>query len=282
METYKMDLQLFAEGTTKKDNMVDPEVLADMINAELEDAIRFSPLAEVDRTLEGRPGSTVTVPKFKYIGPAIDVAEGTAIDVTLLETSTEAFTIKKAGKGVEITDEAVLSGYGDPLGEAGNQLIMAIAEKVDNDCLDALDTASLVYDTEAGGEWDLDTVSDALDLFEDEEDEAKILLMHPVDASQLRKAVGNQWARASELGDQIIIKGTYGEILDAQVVRSRKITQGSGYVVKPGALRIYMKREAEVEDDRDILNKTTVITADQHYGAHLYDESKALKINITE
>src|SRR5699024_5977975 len=152
---------------TKIANMVDPEVMADMISAELEDAIRFKPLARVDNTLVGRPGSTVTVPKFKYIGDADDVAEGEAIDIALLETSTEDFTIKKAGKGAEITDEAVLSGLGDPIGEATRQLALSIANKVDNDVLEALDSANLSYTD--GAAWDLDTISDAIDIFNDED-----------------------------------------------------------------------------------------------------------------
>ncbi|VDG98901.1 Uncharacterised protein [Lysinibacillus sphaericus] len=134
----KLDIQYFAQ--TKKVNMVDPEIMADMISAKLENAIRFAPVARVDRTLVGRPGSTVTVPRFKYIGDATDVAEGAPIDLALLQTATADFTIKKAGKGVEITDEAVLSGLGDPLGEAENQLLMSIANKVDNDVLAALKT----------------------------------------------------------------------------------------------------------------------------------------------
>ncbi len=265
-------------ATTMLQNMVDPQVLADMISAELENAIRFAPLARVDRTLEGRPGSTITVPKFKYIGDATDVEEGQEIDLALLETSTEDFTIKKAGKGVEITDEAVLSGYGDPIGEAGKQLLMAIANKVDNDVLAALDTTTLKYT--AGTAWNLDTISGAMDIFNDEDDEPMVLILNPKDASKLRKAVANDWERASDLGDNIIVSGTYGGVLGAQVVRSKKVTEGTGYLVKQGALAIYMKRNVEIEDDRDILRKTTVFTADQHYGVHLYDESKAVKITI--
>lgn len=264
---------------TKLQNMVDPQVLADMISAELENAIRFSPLARVDRTLVGRPGSTITVPKFKYIGDADDVAEGEAIDLALLETATEDFTIKKAGKGVEITDEAVLSGLGDPIGEAARQLTMSIANKVDNDVLAALDTTSLVYSE--GTAWDLDTISNAIDIFNDEDDEPMVLIMNPKDAAQLRKAVAGNWERASDLGDDIIVRGTYGAVLGAQVVRSRKVPEGTAYLVKEGALAIYMKRNVEIENDRDIVRKTTVITADQHYGAHLYDESKAIKITVT-
>lgn len=266
-------------AVTKLQNMVDPQVLADMISAELENAIRFSPLARVDRTLVGRPGSTITVPKFKYIGDADDVAEGEAIDLALLETATEDFTIKKAGKGVEITDEAVLSGLGDPIGEAARQLTMSIANKVDNDVLAALDTTSLVYSE--GTAWDLDTISNAIDIFNDEDDEPMVLIMNPKDAAQLRKAVAGNWERASDLGDDIIVRGTYGAVLGAQVVRSRKVPEGTAYLVKEGALAIYMKRNVEIENDRDIVRKTTVITADQHYGAHLYDESKAIKITVT-
>lgn len=52
-------------------------------------------------------------------------------------------------------------------------------------------------------------------------------------------------------------------------------------MVKAGALGIYMKRNAQVESDRDIVNKTTVITADQHYGVHLKDDTKVVAITVT-
>lgn len=257
-------------------DLIDPEVMADMISAELEDAIRFSPLANVDRTLQGRPGSTVTVPRFKYIGDATDVAEGEAIDLAKLETATEDFTIKKAGKGVEITDEAVLSGLGDPIGEAVKQLRMSIANKIDNDCLAALDTTPLVYESAEG--ITLDAVDAAIGIFNDEDPEPMVLIANPKDVAKLRKSAGQDWTRASDLGDNILVRGVFGEVLGAQVIRSRKVAEGTAYLVKRGALAIYMKRDVMVEDDRDIIHKTTVITADQHYGAHLFDESKAVKI----
>lgn len=264
---------------TKLMNMVDPEVMAGMISYELENLIRFAPLARIDRTLVGQPGSTVTVPSYTYIGDAEDVAEGVAIDIALLETATEPFTIKKAGRGIEITDEAVLSGLGDPLGEGTRQLGLAIANKIDNDVLEALATTSLKYT--AGTAWDLDTISNAMDIFADETDVPMVLLVNPLDASKLRKAVANDWDKPSDLGDQIIVSGTYGGVLGAQVVRSNKLDEGTGYLVKAGALAIYMKRDVLVEADRDIIKKTTVVTADEHYGAHLYDESKAIEITIS-
>lgn len=261
---------------TQLQDMVDPQVLAEMIREELESKIRFSPLARVDNTLVGRPGSTVTVPKWKYIGDAEDVEEGQAIDLTKLESETEDFTIKKAGKGVEITDEAALSGYGDPIGEAGEQLMTSIAQKVDNDVLAALESTTLTYESAEGITFD--AVDEAQGIFNDEDTEPMVLVANPRDVAKLRKSAGNDWTRASDLGDNIIVSGAFGEVLGAQVIRSRKVEEGTAYLVKAGALAIYLKRDVDVEDDRDIIHKTTVITADQHYGAHLYDESKAVKI----
>ena len=263
---------------TKLTNMIDPEVMASMISATLPNKIKFAPLATVDTTLVGRPGSTLTVPKFAYIGAAENVAEGVSIGITTLTTASTDFTIKKAAKAVEITDEAVLSGLGNPIGEATDQLRMSIADKIDNDLVDCLEGASLVYNDP--GTFDIDTVANGLDLFTDEDDETKVMLMHPLDASVLRKAVAGAWQRYTDLGDSIVVNGTYGAVLDAQVVRSRRVTRGLAHIVKPGALTIFMKRDVAVEDDRDILAKSTVISADEHYGTYLYDESKAVNLDV--
>ena len=49
-----------------------------------------------------------------------------------------------------------------------------------------------------------------------------------------------------------------------------------GVSEEESALAIYMKREAQVETDRDILRKTTVISADEHYTVVLANESKVV------
>ena len=67
------------------------------------------------------------------------------IGIAKLRTTSQAIRVKKVGKGVTISDEAVLSGYGDPVGEIGNQLLTSIASKVDNDVLAVLDNATLIH-----------------------------------------------------------------------------------------------------------------------------------------
>lgn len=43
------------------------------------------------------------------IGLAEDVAEGADVPMGILQATKEDFKVKKAGKGVKITDEAILS-----------------------------------------------------------------------------------------------------------------------------------------------------------------------------
>ena len=116
-------------------NLFDPQVIGDRINQKLFDLIRFAPLADVHNNLVGRPGSTITLPYYNSIGVAQLIPEGTDIPISQLTESTKEVTIAKYGKGVQITDEAVLSAYGDPIGEAVDQIAKAIAQAVDNNIL---------------------------------------------------------------------------------------------------------------------------------------------------
>ena len=265
-------------------NLVNPEVMADMINAELPAVLKFTPLAKVDTTLVARSGNTITVPKYAYIGEAEDVAEGVAMGTTVLTASTTETTVKKAGKAVELTDEAVLSGYGDPVGEATNQLKMSIADKVDSDCYTALKGASLIYDGSAGA-ISYTGIVNAVDLFEEETDNTvKVMLVHPKQVTTLR--LDEDFKSIDKYPLQTVMTGTIGEIAGVQIVPSKKVAiDGGNYICpivvtspegKQPALTIYMKKEVEVEDDRDILAKTTVISVDEHYTAVLSNEAKVV------
>lgn len=262
-------------NATKLANLFDPQVVADMVETKLVDAIKFAPLARIDTTLVGRPGSKVTLPAYAYIGDAETVAEGADIPVTALEQSTVEVGIHKIGKGVQVTDEAVLSGFGDPASEAVDQIILSIASQVDNEMLAVLEGIGENM-TQTGGVT-ADNIADALVKFGEDIEGEKVLLVAPADYAVLRKA--DDWCPASELAANLVINGTVGEIHGCQVVVSNKLAaKGNAYIVKPGALAMYMKRDTLVETDRDIVNKSTVITADKHFVNYLYDASKAIKI----
>lgn len=273
-------------ASTKVTDLIVPEVMADMISAKLPKKLRFTPLAEIDTTLQGRPGNTITVPKWSYIGAAEDVLEGAAIPTTALAKTSSKMTIKKAGKGIELTDEALLSGYGDPLGEAVNQLSLSIADKIDNDVIAAATTATQSVSIPSSTKITIAKLQDAIDIFGDEDYQSMILVTSSADAVALR----NEWIAAHPNADVVAnvqVKGAFANILGVDIIRSNKSTVGHGFLVKitadpetqetQAAFKIIMKRGVEIEKDRDIIHKTTVLTADEHYGAYLYDPLKVVK-----
>nr|DAU97485.1 MAG TPA: major capsid protein [Caudoviricetes sp.] len=274
-------------GTTKTAQVINPEVMADMVSSKLPEMIRFAPLAYVEKELVGVPGDTLTVPKWTYSGDATDIEEGEAIPVDQISTKKQTMTIKQTGKAVEITDKAALTAHGDIYTEAANQITLAIANKVDNDIITAAKTATQNI-TEAP--ISVANIDKALAIFNDEDDAKYVALVNPKDAIKLRADAGQNWLRGSEIGADIIVSGTFGEVAGVQIVRAKKVEEGKGYLVKIsaintdtddnakyGAFVINLKRDIEVEKDRDILKKTTVFSGDEYYGVYLYDDTKVVK-----
>ena len=88
-------------NTTKINDLVNPEVMADMISAKISKKIVVAPFAKIDDTLVGVAGDTVLVPQYKYIGDANDIAEGDEVGTTKLIATTKKATIKKIINNIE-------------------------------------------------------------------------------------------------------------------------------------------------------------------------------------
>ena len=276
---------------TKFSNMINPEVMADMISAKVTKRVAVMPFAKVDTTLQGRPGNTITIPVFGYIGDAKNVEEAGSIGAEALTTTHKQFTVKKIGKGVDITDEAILSGYGDPVGEANKQLAMAISQKIDQDAIDALYGASLTFDGSAS-KISYAGMVDAIDKFEEEVNTEKIIFVHPKQLSQLRKDADFISADKYVNGNYIAVNGEIGKICNTRVVVSKRVKEDDSHVgyVNPivklsfdteteeatSALTIFLKKGVMVETDRDIDKQINMIRASEHYVVALTDESKVV------
>jgi N4-gp56 family major capsid protein len=277
-------------ATTMLENLIDAEVMADAISGKAASKVRVTPFAKIDTTLEGKnAGDTITVPQFSYIGDAEDVAEGVAAGTVQLTATTTTAKVKKAMKAVTLTDEAVLSGYGDPVGQTEAQLAKAIAAKIDSDAMDALQTAQLKYDGSASA-ISYSGIVDAVDVFEEEVNSAKVIFVHPKQVSKLRK--DSEFLAADKIAESVIMTGAIGKICNCEVVPSKKVPEnegGTGYVCpivklnedaeaesEAPAVTIYMKRNVNLETERHTLSRTTDISVDEIYTAALSDASKVV------
>lgn len=275
---------------TKLENLIDAEVMADAISGKIESKIVVSPFAKVDTTLEDQnAGDTITVPRFSYIGDAEDIAEGIECGTVLLTADTTTATVKKAMKAVELTDEAVLSGFGDPVGETNNQLAKSIAAKVDKDAMDALQTAQLTFDG-TGSKISYAGIVDAVDVFDEEVNSNKVIFVNPKQLSALRK--DPDFIAADKIAEGLLVTGAVGKICNCEVVPSKKVPEnegGTAYVCpivklnedtetedETPALTIYMKRNTNVETERMSLSRKTAISVDKIYTVALTDASKVV------
>ena len=275
-------------NTTKLANLIDPEVMAPMISAKIPNAIVATAFAKIDTTLEGQPGSTITIPYYKYIGDAEEVAEGVEQGTAQLTTDTDTYTVKKIVKDVELTDEAVLSGYGNPVGETNSQLAKAIASKIDNDVIDELKGAQVTKEFEDAISYN--NIVDAIDLFNEEENVDKVMFVHPHQVSELRK--DENFISNDKYNNNVIMRGEIGMIANTRIVPSRKaINEAGTQYLNPivqlraesqtgdeerAAVTIFMKRGINLETERRVKGKKTLISADEHYVAALTDESKVV------
>lgn len=261
---------------TYLENLFNPQVVADLIDEKLINNLVFAPLARIDTTLEGRAGNTVTLPFYSYVGAAEEVEEGHDIPITQLTQSTRQVTIQKIGKALQLTDEAMLSGYGDPAGEAVSQAAKAIADKVEMVLMNDMATSAVkVYKPEGAA---LEAGDIPLALAEFGEDAAvgeNVLICDPNFYAKLQ---GSNWVPASEIAATIKINGAIGMAYGCQVIVSNRVKNHNFYIVKRGALAIFMKRDTLVEVDRDILNQSNVFAASKLFAPYVLNTNNVIKI----
>ena len=268
-------------GPTKLQNLLDPQVLGAYLDVKLIDKIKLAPIAEVNRELEGRPGSTITFPKWGYIGDADDLAEGAALSYTDIAESTVDIKVKKVAKGVSITDEAVLSGYGNPVEQIGQQLLTAVASKIEADMYDAVknekkatrDTVGCFQHKYTGDTFTKEDIIDMRAKFGEDQEGEMVLFVNPAEFAVLAK--DRDFVQIQQ-GAQII-SGEMGMLYGVRLVVANRVEAGKPFLMKPGALAIVMKRNVMVESERDMDHFATKFAVSDHYVCYVKYADRIVK-----
>lgn len=269
-----------ASTTTLLENLINPEVMAQMVSAELEKKLRATMFYKIDRTLTGRAGDTITLPVWLYVGAAADLPENEQGEVTQMETDDQQFTVKKAVKNIQLTDEAVLSGYGDPVGEATRQLRLAIQEKIDNDGVKELEKITPVngHVHTATGKLNYTEVVNALDLMRLEEQGTDLFLMVNHNTIKNIRLDPRFVERQTQLSDEVFGSGVVGSIAGCRLIISNKLPDNRSYILTPQCITLFLKRDVNVESQRELLYKRTIIGSDCHYVVAIEDYDRIIAI----
>lgn len=279
-------------ATTMLNDIINPQVMGDMIEAKIPHMLKFTPFAKVDTTLVGVPGDTKTVPSWNFIGAAEDLSEDGEVVPKKLTASTAEFKIKCAAQSVGISQKSINSGLGDPVGAAETQLAKSIAVKVDADVLTALMTAEQTHDGSASV-IKYAGIVDAVGVLNEEEITDKVMFVNPAQITALRK--DSEFMDKNKYGNDVMVSGEIGMIAGVRIVPSNQIVKNdSGNYVCPlvklepastdteyaetelPAVTIFLKADTQVDHEWFPKKQTHDITAAKYYGAALTNAAKVV------
>ena len=261
-----------ANGPTKLTNLINPQVIGAYLDVKLVDKIKLSPLVEMDRTLEGRPGDTLSLPAWAYIGDAKDLAEGAALTFENITESMVDVKVKKVAKGISITDEAVLSGHGNPVEQIGQQLLVAVASKIEADMYDAVKKATTKKVVNANP-FAKEAIVDMRAQFGEDQEEAMYLFVNPAEYALLAK--DPDFVQIQQGAS--VISGVMGRLFGVDIVVANRVEAGAPFLMKAGALALIMKRNVMVEADRDINTFSTKYAVSDHYAPYVKYADRIVK-----
>lgn len=263
---------------TTTSNVIIPEVLAAMIAAEIPGqlALAGSDAVTVLDNLKGGPGNTIKIPRWGTIGDFTEVAEGNAMPVVNIAATAATATVKKFARGVEVTDEALLASYDDPLKEVARQFARYAARAADRELIVAAETSSLQHT--AAGTITLNDIVDAIGKWNDASVNISGLVVHSKVYRDLIKLA--EFKTLTQKADQVIERGVVGQIYGVPIRVSDAITTVAGspntyrnLLLKKGALGLWYQRNMNVETERDTIKRTTVITADSIFATAMFQDN---------
>ena len=233
--------------------------------------------------IAGQAGKTVQVPKYPAI-TAADLTEGTAPSDTDVSTSSVTVTCAEVGNSVLLTDLAAM-GAGNPAEELGTVLGNAIATKIDSDLIGLFSGFSSALGA-AGAEITVaDLFKAAATLRAAKVTGSMAAVVHPFQAYQLKAGLTNTFANPNggDLQNEAMRNGYVGSIAGVDIYESANVSiDGSDDAVAgvfaPEALAIAIKRDFNLETQRNATRRGTEMVATAIYGVAELDDSFGVKI----
>ena len=228
-------------------------------------------------------GKTIQVPKYPAITAAA-LTEGTDMSSTTVSTSSVSITVGEVGAQVVLTDLAAM-GAGNPAEELGTVLGNAIATKMDVDLIALFDGFSTALGA-AGQEITVADLFKAAATLRNAKAQGEIFaVVNPFQAYQLKANLTNTFANPNggDAQNTAMVNAYVGTIAGIDVYESANVSvdgndDAKGAVFSREALAIAMKRDFQIEAQRDASLRAFELNATAIYGVGELDDSYGVEM----
>lgn len=269
-------------ANTINQNVIVPEVYAQLVREKIAGKCKVAQFMVTLGDLHGKVGETLTMPKWGYIGDAVDWDINTPMDKTQMKQTSTTATIKAVqAPAVEVSDYDNEVELGNAIEEASNQQALGVARKYDTDAIACALESPLKYQLATKNEITQTELIAMLGLYGDDRDSADFdaIVIHSSFAPSfytMDMFVKRDLTMTAD-GNGIAVNGCIGTFLNIPVVLSDRCydaTNQEGFVLmmKKGAISIIPKEEPFAETARDASIRKTTIYLSQFYAMALTDD----------
>lgn len=270
-------------NNTVNQNLIVPEVYAGLVREKIAGKIKVAQTAKVISDLKEQKGETINFPVWSYIGDAEDIAIGAEMGTAELEQTVTSATIKEvAAKGVPVYDYDNMVALGDALDEASKQQAIAIARKMDTDCINEALKSPLKQAIASEKEVTFEELNKALALYGDDanaEDFACIVIHSNFSTSfvTMDGFVARELTHTTD-GNGVVVNNVLGYFRGIPVVVSDRCydaTKQESFIlfIKKDSIGLIPKEEPFIELERNASKRCTTIYCSTFYAVALIDES---------
>lgn len=228
-------------------------------------------LMTIDNSLTSNAGMTKTINVYTYSGEAEEVAAGEGnTNRGSISYVGKDYTVKMVQQAFDYQDEDYMKDgtIVDNMLKGANQVMV---NKMTADFITECGKATITHSAAAFG---YDAIVDAISKL-NFEDESKIFVVIPNTwKADLRKDEDYKAARMGE----VIYNGQVGTICGIPVIATKALTDAA-YVMTAEAVKLFMKKDVEVEQERDADTRTNSVYLRTAYICALEDATKICKVS---
>ena len=219
-------------------------ILANKVSDILTTQVDLNAYMTVDTELAENAGMKKVINTYTATGNVEDLAmgEGNEEDIEVSFTPTE-YTVGTTQGRFKYYDEQEMT---DPM--VVDVGLDGIAKTMVNDF-----TAKAIAEYEkatltlAGDGWTFDTVVDAIAKMNLEDETGLFLLISPADQANFRKALKDDLKYV----EGFVRTGYIGSVCGVPVIVSKAVAKGTGYLATKDAITLFIKKDTEIEQERD-------------------------------